>query len=422
MSVPTHNLYDFVHRVTKNQFLLYHFYPYSSRYLKDCQHLCIDNWTQGPNRIETIDRVDQFLSPDCQTHTSFMLFQPVLFCHDQEPLLFDYYNDDIEHMKEFYNSRRRPLLFLSPELKNLNVRWIDPFSLQKTWILLHSELNSGELVRYESTGSFVGAYYWSHAMLALDWYRFAQHDPALRITDSYQKLFLIYCRDTTGSRTYRKTFISGIKEKNITEDCQLGSFLNYNVTSDASAIYDSVDHVQTAISVVLETVFDNRIHLTEKSLRPLACGHPFMLAAGPGSLALLRKYGFQTFSPYIDETYDTIQNNDLRLEHIIEEMKRIQQLPDYKKSQLIKQCNSIAELNKKHFFSTDFFNLIVKELQDNVNTAFEKHQGQLDFSIWWTNRKWAKKNLTHAPKHSDRGKLASCLIKLYRRSRQGKII
>ena len=154
----------------------------------------------------------------------------------------------------------------------------------------------------------------------------------------------------------------------------------------------------------------------------MACGHPFMLAAGPGSLALLRKYGFQTFSPYIDETYDTIQDNDLRLEHIIEEMKRIQQLPDYKKSQLIKQCNSIAELNKKHFFSTDFFNLIVKELQDNVNTAFEKHQGQLDFSIWWTNRKWAKKNLTHAPKHSDRGKLASCLIKLYRRSRQGKII
>ena len=376
---------------------------------------------QRPNRVELIDRADQLLPPDCQTLSSFMMFQPVLFCHDQEPLLFDYYNDNIEHMKEFYDSKRLPLS-LSPELKNLNLRWVHPLSLQKTWILLHSELNSGELVRYESTGSFVGAYWWSHAMLALDWYRFAQHDPALRITDSYQKLFLIYCRDTTGSRTYRKTFISGIKEKNITEDCQLGSFLNYNVTSDASAIYDSVDHVQTAISVVLETVFDNRIHLTEKSLRPLACGHPFMLAAGPGSLALLRKYGFQTFSPYIDETYDTIQNNDLRLEHIIEEMKRIQQLPDYEKFQLIKQCNSIAEFNKKHFFSTDFFNLIVKELQDNVTTAFERSQGQLDFSVWWIYRKWRKKNSITVAKNSNKGKLASCLIKLYRRSRQGKII
>ena len=420
MSVPIHNLYDFVHRVTKNRFLLYHFYPYSSRYLKDCQHLCIDNWLQGPNSIEIADQYHQSLPTDCQTTTSFMMLQPVLFCHDQEPLLFDYYNDSIDHMKEFCNSIRM-LRSLTPEIQNQNLRWA-LFSLQKTWILLHSELNSAELARYESTGSFVGAYWWSHAMLSLDWYRFAERDPALHITDSYQKLFLIYCRDTSGSRTYRKTFISGIEEKNIIEDCQLGSFLNYSVTSESSATYDSVDHVQTAISVVLETVFDSRIHLTEKTLRPLACGHPFILAAGPGSLALLRKYGFQTFSPYINETYDTVQDNDLRLNHILEEMKRIQLLSDYEKSQLINQCNLIAEANKKHFFSTDFFNLIVKELQDNVTTAFEQHQGQLDFSVWWTNRKWAKKNSTHAPKNSDRGKLTNCLLKLYRRSRQGKII
>jgi hypothetical protein len=324
-------------------------------------------------------------------------------------------------MKEFYDAKRRPLL-LNPELKNLNLRWIHPVSLQKTWILLHSELNSDELTRYESTGSFIGAYWWNHAMLALDWYRFAEHDPALQITNCYQKLFLIYCRDTTGSRTYRKTFISGVKEKNIVDDCQIGSFLNYSVTSDSSAIYDSVDHIQTAISVVLETVFDSRIHLTEKSLRPLACGHPFILAAGPGSLALLRKYGFRTFSPFIDETYDTVQDNDLRLDHILTEMKRIQLLPDYEKSQLINQCNLIAEFNKKHFFSTDFFNQIVKELQDNVNAAFEQHQGQLDFSVWWIYRKWSKKTLMTSAKNSDRGKLARCLIKLYRRSRQGKII
>ena len=421
MSVPTHNLYDFVHRATKNRFFLHHFYPFSSRYLKDCQHLCIDDWMQRPNRVELIDRADQLLPLDCQTLSSFMMFQPVLFCHDQEPLLFDYYNDNIKHMKEFYDSKRRPLL-LSPELKNLNLRWVHPLSLQKTWILLHSELNSDELARYESTGSFVGAYWWSHAMLALDWYRFAEHDPALHITDNYQKLFLIYCQDTTGSRTYRKTFMSGVKEKNIVDDCQVGSFLNYSVTSDASAIYDSVDHVQTAISVVLETVFDSRIHLTEKSLRPLACGHPFMLAAGPGSLALLRKYGFRTFAPYIDETYDTIQDKDLRLDHILEEMKRIQQLPDYEKFQLINQCNLIAESNKKHFFSIDFFNLIVQELQDNVTTAFEQHQGQLDFSVWWTNRKWRKKNLLQSPKDSIVGKLVNYLIKSCRLSRQGKII
>jgi hypothetical protein len=418
MSVPTHNLYDFVHRVTKNRFLLRYFYPYSSRYLKDCVNILCNDWTQGPNNIDIKDRFDQFLLDESgMTDSSLVTLQPVLFCHDQEPLFFDYYSDEIPHMQEFCEYVRADQ-FASKELKNLNLRWIHPLSLQKTWILLHSELNSAELNKYESTGSFIGAYWWSHAMLSLDWYRFAQHDPALDITDEYKKLFLIYCRDTTGSRTYRKIFISSIEKNNIINDCQLESFLNYNITSDSSAIYDAIDHNQTAISVVLETVFDSRIHLTEKTLRPLACGHPFILAAGPGSLELLKKYGFQTFSPYINETYDTVQDNNQRLQLIIEEMKRIQLLSESERTELIAQCNQIAKINKAHYFSKDFFNQIVKELQDNVATAFDQHQGHLDLSLWWEERKQRKKN-SLIP-NTKKTKLLPYLLRLLRSTRSGK--
>ena len=256
-------------------------------------------------------------------------------------------------------------------------------------------------------------------MLSLDWYRFAEHDPALDITDEYKKLFLIYCRDTTGSRDYRKTFISSIEKSNIINDCQIGSFLDYNITADSSAIYDAIDHNQTAISVVLETIFDARIHLTEKTLRPLACGHPFILAAGPGSLALLRKYGFQTFSPYINETYDTVQDNDLRLQLIVEEMKRIQLLSDSERTELVKQCNQVAKINKAHFFSKDFFNQIVNELQHNVTVAFDQHQGQLDLSIWWEERKKHKKNPLIP--NIKKTKLLSYLLRFLRVTRQGKV-
>jgi hypothetical protein len=418
MSVPTHNLYDFIHRVTKKQFLLRYFYPYGSRYLKDCTNMQCTDWTQGPNNIDIENRFDHILKDESEiTNTSLSTLQPVLFCHDQEPLFFDYYSDEIPHMQEFCESVRKNQ-FASKELKNLNLRWVQPVSLQKIWILLHSELNSAELNKYESTGSFVGAYWWSHAMLSLDWYRFAEYDPALDITDEYKKLFLIYCRDTSGSRIYRKTFISGIKEKNIINDCQIGSFLEYNITSESSAVYDAVDHNQTAISVVLETIFDSRIHLTEKTLRPLACGHPFMLAAGPGSLELLKKYGFQTFSPYINETYDTVQDNDLRLHLVIEEMKRIQLLPESERTELIRQCNRIAEINKAHYFSKDFFNLIVKELQDNVTAAFNHHQGQLDLSLWWEERKRRRKN--PLVPNTKKTKLLAYLLKLLRITRQGK--
>jgi len=418
MSVPTHNLYDFVHRVTKNRFLLRYFYPFESRYLKDCVNLLCNDWTQGPNNIDIKHRFDQILKEDSEiTNTSLSTLQPVLFCHDQEPLFFDYYLDEIPHMQEFCESVRENQ-FASKELKNLNLRWVHPTSLQKTWILLHSELNSAELNKYESTGSFVGAYWWSHAMLSLDWYRFAEYDPALDITDEYKKLFLIYCRDTTGSRTYRKTFISHLKKNNLDDNCQIGSFLDYNITSDSSAIYDAIDHNQTAISVVLETVFDARIHLTEKTLRPLACGHPFILAAGPGSLALLKKYGFKTFSPYINETYDTVQDNDLRLQLIVDEMKRIQLLPDSERTELITRCNQIAEINKAHYFSNDFFNQIVKELQDNVAAAFDQHQGQLNLSLWWEERKQRKKNPLIP--NTKKTKLLSYLLTLLRSTRQGK--
>ena len=86
---------------------------------------------------------------------------------------------------------------------------------------------------------------------------------------------------------------------------------------------------------MLETLFDDtRWHLTEKSLRPSACGKPFMLAATAGSLQYLRSYGFKTFSGLIDESYDLIVEPHLRLQSIAQEMQRISQLSPNKKYKL----------------------------------------------------------------------------------------
>jgi hypothetical protein len=61
-----------------------------------------DNWCQGPNCVVPANRFDQFLeSASSMDDLSFAQLQPVLFCHDQEPLHFDYYADDCQHMKEF---------------------------------------------------------------------------------------------------------------------------------------------------------------------------------------------------------------------------------------------------------------------------------------------------------------------------------
>jgi hypothetical protein len=178
--------------------------------------------------------------------------------------------------------------------------------------------------------------------------------------------------------------------------------------------------IDSNISVVLETVVDERIHLTEKVLRPIACGHPFMLAAGPGSLKLLRKYGFKTFSPFINESYDTINDKTERLTAVAKEMQRLSQLPNDKIKCILDNCQLIAKHNRRHFFSKEFYNAVIKELDTNVNAAYNTFRGQLDFEAWWKERKWHHATQHRAfkqfEKEHDFGKL---LVPIHRRRRAG---
>jgi hypothetical protein len=396
MTVPTHNLYDFVHVVTKKQHILFYHFPFGSRDLLDvCSHQPDMKHLNGPMGISPQDRIISQYVPDNEiNHHYIHKTQSILFCHDQEPLNFDLYLDDTDYVKNYCATwdKRSTLDTKNFYYKNFNLRWVLYNNIQKSWILLHSEINSSNLDRYESTGRFVGAYWWSHAIIARDWYRFAEYDTTLIPNIKPSKLFLMYCRDTTGSRCYRQELLQKLQQQSLLSFCQTKSFDGIEVTGDASAIYNATDYNQTAFSIILETVFDQRIHLTEKTLRPIACGHPFILAAGPGSLKLLRSYGFRTFTGYINEDYDEIHNDQDRLTAIVNEIKRIQILPADQQQQLIKTCQEIAEYNRAHFFSTEFFNQVVDELETNVAAAYNLTQGKLDLELWWNTIQWYKKN------------------------------
>jgi hypothetical protein len=147
---------------------------------------------------------------------------------------------------------------------------------------------------------------------------------------------------------------------------------NNQCNSNESAQYNCDDVNSTAISVVLETMFDDsRIHLTEKILRPMACGHPFILAAGPRSLEYLRSYGFQTFEPWIDESYDQEHNSLRRLEKIINSMNKINSLGAEEFDHFLLEIRRIAEFNKKHFFSNAFQHQVIEELKTNLALAIQ---------------------------------------------------
>jgi hypothetical protein len=65
---------------------------------------------------------------------------------------------------------------------------------------------------------------------------------------------------------------------------------------------------QTCYSIVLETAKKwgvMSLFLTEKTYKPIAFKHPFMLMSGLGALAYLKSQGFETFDNIFNESYDT---------------------------------------------------------------------------------------------------------------------
>lgn len=78
------------------------------------------------------------------------------------------------------------------------------------------------------------------------------------------------------------------------------------------------------ISIVTETNFyEPEVTLTEKSFKPLKEKHPFILVGVPGCLQGLRDLGYQTFSEFWDESYDTITDPIPRMRKLDEVLQYI---------------------------------------------------------------------------------------------------
>lgn len=337
------------------------------------------------------------------------IISPEIVCHDQEPLDFVAHQNvnilqlwlDARKDRSIIQGQKKIMEGITPVYQHLNfyamLRARKFQTIFDRYILLHSEKNSRDVELFSATAETV--YYWSHAIIARDWFRFAEHDPRLEQNNPVQTLFLVYCRAWTGTREYRLKFLDVLIDHGLLDRCQtsllhqdgdtkLDSYCCNNTalqpqdirklfnvsenqySADASADYYAEDFVSTAISIVLETVTDNtKIHLTEKTIRPIACGHPFMLLAGPGSLDYLRSYGFKTFSPWIDESYDFETDTVSKINMVIKEMQRISKLNPEQLSELLKNLKEITQHNKDYFFSKIFFERVQNELVTNLNTA-----------------------------------------------------
>jgi len=81
-------------------------------------------------------------------------------------------------------------------------------------------------------------------------------------------------------------------------------------------------YIDTYFSLVSETVFDYPYSLrSEKIYKPIGMAHPFVAVANCGFYRDLHRAGYQTFGHLIDESFDSIDNNQDRLDRIAQVVK-----------------------------------------------------------------------------------------------------
>jgi hypothetical protein len=67
------------------------------------------------------------------------------------------------------------------------------------------------------------------------------------------------------------------------------------------------------------------LHVTEKTFKPLAFYHPFVVFGQTGTLAYLHELGFETFENLFDESYDTVEDHSTRLAQIVNNVSNFKQ-------------------------------------------------------------------------------------------------
>lgn len=103
----------------------------------------------------------------------------------------------------------------------------------------------------------------------------------------------------------------------------------------------------TDLMLVCESDSLHRFFPTEKTWRCILLEQPFFVLARKGYWEKMRELGYKSYSPYIDETYDTLNCEFERISALSAEVKRLAEMPEDEYCRLIRALKRVARDNKK---------------------------------------------------------------------------
>jgi hypothetical protein len=120
------------------------------------------------------------------------------------------------------------------------------------------------------------------------------------------------------------------------------------------------------VNLVTDTFYVTEPEVTfisEKVFNAMAHWQMFIMMSPPYTLQYLREQGYQTFSPCIDETYDTIENNYERLLAVTKSAVDFLSQPREVIKETYQKCLPILEHNQQRLFNNRFVETLNKELK-----------------------------------------------------------
>ena len=192
----------------------------------------------------------------------------------------------------------------------------------------HLLFYGNQLNSYQDNLKFVPNWFWYNESL---WYAHRGYNN-YQPQRTYQRKMLIPSGKDRGWRLEALDYLKPWLEQSYWSNVSHGIFLP-GTTSAKRMDHrwfnaDWYDH--TYFSIVLESIRsweERTCFLTEKTYKPIAFCHPFMLVGATGCLALLRQQGFETFDNLFDESYDLQDDFDAKMKIIVENISRFEWQP-----------------------------------------------------------------------------------------------
>lgn len=150
------------------------------------------------------------------------------------------------------------------------------------------------------------------------WWRYLNFDtycPSLQKT----KKFLLLMRLVHAHRDRIYRHFAPILDQSIYSYVGRGRVINNDISESDSnwqRFFNPIWYDSTYFSVVAETSMQWSTFVTEKTYKPLAYYHPFVVFGTPRTLSHVRDQGFETFDHVIDESYDLEPIESIRFNQV----------------------------------------------------------------------------------------------------------